>query len=84
VTSGEDEPHVSDDASGGRGLPRAVPCGASVAGRWAGVGVDFHEGCWSSHKLMENHRKTIGKWWFNGGLTNKMVVSRWDLPSGYD
>ena len=25
---------------------------------------------------MENHRKTIGKWWFHGILM--------DLPSGYD
>ena len=24
---------------------------------------------------LENHRKTIGKWWLNGNL--------WDLPSGY-
>ena len=20
------------------------------------------------HLMVENHRKTIGKWWFNGGL----------------
>ena len=28
-------------------------------------------------KMVEHHRKTIGKWWFNGGLmglTNKMVI----------
>ena len=27
-------------------------------------------------KPWENHRKTMGKWWFDGIL--------WDLPSGYD
>ena len=29
-------------------------------------------------KPWENHRRTIGKWWFNGGL----MVFQWDLPSG--
>ena len=24
--------------------------------------------CWRLWDLMENHRKTIGKWWFNGDL----------------
>ena len=62
VTSGEDEPHVSDDASGCRGLPRAVPCGTSVAD---GRGGDFHQ------FPGEFHGKTMGKWWFNGTTIGK-------------
>ena len=31
----------------------------------------------------ENHRKTIGKWWFNGDLMGFYGIL-WDVPSGND
>ena len=40
-------------------------------------------GPWTSVVTQRNHRKTIGKWWFNGGLMGFYEIL-WDLPSGYD
>ena len=36
---------------------------------------------------MENHRKTMGKWWFNGdlmGFYGGFMVIEWDLLGFYD